>query len=269
MRLEQRKVLITGGGSGIGLALARALAPMNNVVIAGRDVPKLERVKTSLPALHILRLDVTSEAEARAALDWMADRLGGIDLLVNTSGVLHGQVFASEAESAVGEEIAVNLLGSARLTRLALPLLRQSDDGAVVFFSSAVALGASPGAAVYAATKAAIHSLARSLRAELRDEIKVFTILPPWVDTELAGGFGRTRMPPARVADEIMRALRRDQFETYIGRIKALSIISRLAPALADAILARELIGSQANNVATERQVAGGPPDASGESRTR
>ena len=155
------------------------------------------------------------------------------------------------------------------MTRLALPLLRQSGDGAVVFFSSAVALGASPGAAVYAATKAAIHSLARSLRAELRDEIKVFTILPPWVDTELAGRFGRTRMSPARVADAIVHALRRDQFETYIGRVKALSIISRLAPALADGILARELIGSQAGSVARERQVAGGPPDAPGESRKR
>jgi len=76
-------------------------------------------------------------------------------------------------------------------------------------------------------------------------------------------------MSPARVADEIMRALRRDQFETYIGRIKALSITSRLAPTLADAILACELIGSQANSAATERQVAGGPPDAPGGSRKR
>jgi len=159
MQLEQRRILITGGGSGIGLALAHALAPTNDVVVAGRDAQKLERAKASLPALHALQLDVTSESAARAAVAWMTNHLGGIDLLVNSAGVLRGQAFEAAADSAMGEEVAVNLLGSARMTRVALPFLRQSDDGAVVFLSSAVVLGASPGVAVYAATKAAVHSL--------------------------------------------------------------------------------------------------------------
>jgi uncharacterized oxidoreductase len=244
MRLGQRKILITGGGSGIGLALAKALAPANDVVIAGRDLGKLKRAKAGLPALHTLRLDVSSEGEARAAVDWMGNHLGGIDLLINSAGVLSSQAFEFAADSAINEEVAVNLLGSVRMTRAALPSLRRSDDGAVVLFSSAVALGASPGLAVYAATKAAIHSLARSLRAELRNEIKVFDVLPPWVDTELARGLARTRMPAARVVDAIVRALRRDQFDIYIGRIKALGVISRLAPSVADALLARDRIGS-------------------------
>ncbi len=254
MRLDQRKILITGGGSGIGLELAKALAPANDVVIAGRDVGKLERAKAGLPALHIFRLDVTSEAEARAAVDWMSNRLGGIDLLINSAGVLKGQAFESAADSAVAEEVAANLLGSVRMTRVALPSLRRSDDGAVVFFSSAVALGASPGLAVYAATKAAVHSLARSLRAELRNAVKVFDVLPPWVDTELARGLARTGMPAARVVEEVVRALRRDQFEVYIGQIKALGVIGRLAPSIADALLARELIASPGTGSPAERQ---------------
>jgi len=252
MRLEQRKILITGGGSGIGLELAKALVPSNDVVIAGRDVGKLDRAKAGLPALHIFRLDVTLEDEARAAVDWMTNRLGGIDLLINSAGVLRGQAFESGGDSAITEQVAVNLLGSVRMTRVALPFLRLSDDGAVVFFSSAVALGASPGLAVYAATKAAVHSLARSLRAELRNEVKVFDILPPWVDTELARRLARTRMPAARVAEEIVRALRRDQFELYIGRIKALGVIGRLAPSIADALLARELIGPPGDSTPAE-----------------
>lgn len=210
-------------------------------MIAGRDVEKLERAKASLPAVRTLRLDVTSEDEARAAVAWMTDRLGGIDVLVNSAGVLHGQFESATADQATNEEIAVNLVGSVRVTRLALPLLRRSGDGAVVFLSSAVALGSSPGLAVYAATKAAVHSLARSLRSELRNEVKVFDVLPPFVDTELARGLGRTKLPAADVAAEIVRALRQDQFEVLIGRIKALGVVSRLAPSLADAILAREL----------------------------
>jgi uncharacterized oxidoreductase len=268
MKLEQRKILITGGGSGIGLELAKALLPANDVVIAGRDAGKLERAKAALPALHIFRLDVTSEAEARAAVDWMTDRLGGIDLLINSAGVLKGQAFESAADSATTEEVAVNLLGSVRMTRVALPLLRRSDDGAVVLFSSAVALGASPTLAVYAATKAAVHSLARSLHAELRNEVKVFDVLPPWVDTDLARGLARSRMPAARVVDEIVRALRRDQFEVYIGRIKALGVIGRLAPSIADALLARELIASpgtgSSGGVKAPSRPGGGRPTASG-----
>ena len=157
-------------------------------------------------------------------------------------GVLRSQTFELAADSAMSEEVVVNLLGVLRMTRAALPFLRQSDDGAVVFLFSAVALGAAPGVAVYAATKTGVHSLARSLRAELRNKVKVFDVLPPWVDTELGRGFGRIKLPPARVADEIVRALRRDQFDVYIGRVKALGVISRLAPAFADAILARDLI---------------------------
>ena len=253
MRLEQRKILITGGGSGIGLALAQALASANDVVIAGRDVQKLERARGSLPALHTLRLDVTSEDEARAAVGWMADHLGGIEVLVNSAGVFGGEAFESAAaDRAASDEVSINVLGAVRMTRLALPLLRQSDDGAVVFLSSAVALGAAPGLAVYAATKAAVHSLARTLRAELRNQIKVFDVLPPFVDTDLVRGLGRTRLPAAQVADEIVRALRDDRFEVYIGRIRALGIVNRLAPSIADAILARELVDSPATGARGE-----------------
>ena len=102
--------------------------------------------------------------------------------------------------------------------------------------------------------KAAVHSLARSLRAELRNAVKIFSVLPPWTDTELARGRGRTKMPAARVAAEIVRALRRDLFDVYIGRIKALGMVSRLAPALADAILARELLGTPPVKEATSAQ---------------
>ena len=260
MRLERRKILITGGGSGIGLELAKALVPANDVVIAGRDVGKLERAKAGLAPLHIFRLDVTSEAEARAAVDRMTNRLGGMDLLINSAGVLKGRAFESAADSAITEEVTVNLLGSVRMTRAALPLLRRSDDGAVVFLSSAVALGASPGVAVYAATKAAVHSLARSLRAEFRARVKVFDVLPPWVDTELARGIARTGMPAAGVVEEIVRALRRDQFEVYIGRIKALGVIGRLAPSIADALLAHELIAFPGTGSPAERQAPSRPP---------
>jgi uncharacterized oxidoreductase len=95
MKLEGKKILITGGGSGIGLELARRLAEANQVVIAGRDRAKLERAHAQTPALRTLRLDVTSETEARDAVSWFAGELGGLDLLINNAGVFGGYELTS------------------------------------------------------------------------------------------------------------------------------------------------------------------------------
>ena len=240
MRLAERRILITGGGSGIGLALARALAPENTVVIAGRDERKLEEARASTPRFRTLRLDVTSEEDARRAIGWVDEHLGGLDLLVNSAGVFRSGGFDEPgAEQAAFEEVEINLLGSVRMTRLALPLLRRSDDAAVVLLSSALALVSSPRMAVYAATKAAIHSLARSLRTELDGQVKVFDVLPPWVESELSHTVKGAKITPDEVAAEILAGLRKDRFEIRVGRIKQLAVIGRISTKLADSIAAR------------------------------
>jgi len=240
MQLTGRRILVTGGGSGIGLALARALAPENTAVIAGRDEGKLEEARAGNPRLQILRLDVTSEQDARLAIEWAEEQLGGLDLLINSAGVFRSGAFDEPgAEQAARDDVEINLLGSVRMTRLALPMLRSSDDGAVVLLSSALALVASPRMAVYAATKAATHSLARSLRAELDGEVKVFDVLPPWVASDLSHNVRGAKVQPERVAEDILAGLRKDRFEIRVGRIKQLALIARISPGLADSIAAR------------------------------
>ena len=240
MRLAERSILVTGGSSGIGLALARALAPGNTVVIAGRDERKLEEARASTSRLRALRLDVTSEDDARRAIGWVKEQLGGLDLLVNSAGVFRSGAFDEPgAERAAQADVEINLLGSVRMTRLALPLLRRSDDGAVVLLSSALALVSAPRMAVYAATKAAIHSLARSLRAELDGQVKVFDVLPPWVESELSHTVRGAKIMPEDVAAEVVAAMRKDRFEIRVGRIKQLAVIGRISPRLADSIAAR------------------------------
>lgn len=163
-----------------------------------------------------------------------------MDLLVNSAGVFRSGAFDEPgAEQAARDDVEINLLGSVRMARLALPMLRRSKDGAVVLLSSALALVPSPRMAVYAATKAAIHSLARSLRAELDGEVKVVDVLPPWVESELSHTVRGAKITPEHVADEIVVALRKDRFEIRVGRIKQLSVIGRISPALADSIAAR------------------------------
>jgi uncharacterized oxidoreductase len=93
--------------------------------------------------------------------------------------------------------------------------------------------------AVYAASKAAIHSLARSLRAELDGQVKLFDVLPPWVESDLSQGVVGPKITPDRVAAEIVAGLRKDRFEIRVGRIKQLAVIGRISPKLADSIAAR------------------------------
>jgi uncharacterized oxidoreductase len=242
MNLADKRILITGGGSGIGLELARRLADGNRVVIAGRDEAKLDRARADIPALQSVRLDVRSESEARAAIDWIASELGGLDMLVNNAGLLRGYPFG-EADGA--EDIEVNFVGVLRMTQLALPLLRESEEGALVFVSSAVALAAVPGFSVYAATKAAVHSLSRSLRAELAGSgIRVFEVLPPVVDTGQVSDLGVRKVPPGAVADAIVAGLKRNREEIRVGPVRQLALLARLSPRLADRIVQRALTSS-------------------------
>jgi uncharacterized oxidoreductase len=95
MKLEGKTILITGGGSGIGLELGCRLAVANEVVIGGRNEAKLELARVETPALRTLRLDVTSEEEARRAVAWLSSELDGLDLLVNNAGLLRGYALSS------------------------------------------------------------------------------------------------------------------------------------------------------------------------------
>jgi uncharacterized oxidoreductase len=246
MKLEDKRVLITGGGSGIGLELARRLAGANHVVIAGRDEAKLARARAATPALRTLRLDVTSDEHARDAIEWLSSELDGLDLLVNNAGVMHREVLAEAAASGPSmNQLEVNLAGAVRMTRLGLPLLRASPEAGVLYMSSGVALAALPGLAVYAATKAALHSLARSLRAELRDTgVRVFEVLPPLVDTDLAGPDLRVpKLAPAAVVDAIVDGVGRNRDEIPVGSVKGLVFLARVSPRLADRILLRAVGG--------------------------
>ena len=241
MKLEKRRILITGGGSGVGLELARRLADDNDVVIAGRSTSKLDAALAANPTLRIAELDVTSEDSARSVIEWLESNFGGLDVLVNNAGVMRGGPFSGPcAATSSVEELEVNLGGAIRMTRLALPLLTAAPEAAVVFVSSAVALAAVPQLAVYAATKAGMHSLARSLRAELSGtSVRVFEALLPVVDTELASHLDVTKVPASAVAEAIIAGIRRGKQQIAIDRVRPLVVIARVAPRIADGIVQR------------------------------
>jgi uncharacterized oxidoreductase len=252
MKLEGRKVLITGGGSGIGLELAHRLAADNDVVIAGRSMSRLSAARRDDPRLRVMELDVRSEASATNVMDALWSEGGGVDVLVNNAGVLYGGDLTAEDSAATSaEELAVNLEGVIRMTRLALPLLETAPEAGIVFMSSAVALAAVPHLSVYAAAKAGVHSFARSLRAELaHTAVRVFEVIPPVADIDLAGKVAVPKTSPSAVVDALVAGLRGDKPVIAVGPARPLVLLARLAPRTADGMVQRALRLSANANVA-------------------
>ena len=226
MKTSGHIALITGGGTGIGLALAEQLTLHGNtVILCGRRRAPLVAAKSRLPNLYYRVCDLSKPISRVALAQWVTTRFKHLDLLVNNAGIqrtvdfLKGDRDLEDAD----QEIAINLAAPIHLSALLIPLLRRQREPAIVNISSGLAFTPLAAVPVYCATKAAIHSLCLSLRFQLRQtSIKVFEIAPPIVPTGLSGRRPRPEdsdhsMSPSDVAKGVVRALRNDRYEVALG----------------------------------------------------
>ncbi|HVK68624.1 MAG TPA: SDR family NAD(P)-dependent oxidoreductase, partial [Polyangium sp.] len=207
MKLEGRSVLITGGGTGIGLALGRALVGAGaKVLLCGRREGPLREAAAELPGLAWTVADVADPASRADLVRWALTTAPDLDMLVNNAGVLRRIALLDGAAALEGvDELAVNLVAPIHLTAALLPHLRTRSPGAVVNIGSILGFVPLAEAPIYSASKAALHVFTQGLRHQLRDtSVRVFEVIPPAVDTEPnAGATGAERkrlIPPEAVA---------------------------------------------------------------------
>ena len=225
MDISGNTVLITGGGTGIGLALAGALVDRGNeVLICGRRRQKLQAAKTRVPGLHCRVCDVSKRRSRDALVKWATSRFKALNILVNNAGVQRPFDFRRGPRdlSDADEEIAVNLEAPLHLSSLLIPHFKRKRRAAIVNVSSGLAFTPLAAVPVYSATKAAIHSLSVSMRHQLRDtSIRVFEIAPPMVATGLSGRRSRPEgeyvMTAEEVALGILKAVENDAYEVALG----------------------------------------------------
>ncbi len=239
MKASGKTVLITGGSSGIGLALAQKfLENANTVIVTGRNLAKLEEVRAAHPELHIAACDGTDLAQVHALAQRMEAEFGGIDVLVNNAGVMYtfdiGKgTFPLEKQL---QEVDINVSAPIRLAHVFLPQLKKSKEAAVVNVSSGLAYVPFTQAPVYSGTKAAIHFWTLGLRLHLKPHgIQVIELLPPVVDTPLAHGAAITDdrlkpMPPEVLAGQFWKGYLKGQSEILPGVSRYLKLFSRMAP---------------------------------------
>jgi uncharacterized oxidoreductase len=208
-------ILITGGGTGIGRGLAEAFhRDGNRVIIPGRRRSVLEDVARANPGMCFLGVDVENIDDTKRFGDEVKSQFPALNVLINNSGIMKSENLKSGVEDlAIAEQtVAINLLGTFRITAVLMPLLLSQPKATIMTVSSGLAFLPIHPNPSYCASKAAIHSWTQSLRYQLRDtSVEVLEIAPPYVQTELGGRFQAedpNAMPLADFISETMALLK-------------------------------------------------------------
>lgn len=196
-RYTGRRVLITGGGSGIGQAsVLRILEEGGQVVAADISEAGLADTaeKANSTALSTLTMDIADEESARAGVAEAVQRLGGLDTLVNAAGVLRSAHFEQTTLAEFEQVLRINLIGTFLVTRESIPALRAGVGPAVVNFSSTSAAFAHPYMSAYAASKGGIQAMTHALALEFSKQgIRFNSVQPGSISSGMTDGTGRSK----------------------------------------------------------------------------
>jgi uncharacterized oxidoreductase len=208
MKSSGNTILVTGGGSGIGRALAHRWHDLGNtVIVAGRRQEALDEAIAGRANMAALTLDMEKPEAIEAFAAELIARHPALNVLVNNAGIMARENLATRGDLAVAEAtIVTNLLGPIRLINALVDHLGQQADAAIVNMSSGLGFVPLPGAPTYSATKAAIHSYTVSMREQLKGKIEVIEVAPPAVRTDLTPGQSTREgyMPLDDFANEVM-----------------------------------------------------------------
>jgi len=189
MNLTGNTILITGGGSGIGLALAREFHQRGNtVIIAGRRQSALEAATAANPGMKSIVLDTADPVSIAAAVQTLTAAYPTLNAVINNAGIMRPEDLQMGKVADAEATVATNLLGPIRLTAALIPHFLERPSATILNVTSGLAFVPLAMTPTYCATKAALHSYTMSLRYQLRNTpIRVLEIAPPWVATELMG----------------------------------------------------------------------------------
>ncbi|AIY07107.1 cytochrome C553 [Paenibacillus polymyxa] len=222
MKLSGNTILITGGGSGIGLAFAeRFIKEGNQVIVCGRREDVLQQAKEKFPGLITRVCDLTIESERTALFDWVTENYPKVNILVNNAGIqLRFNVLKADAKndwSYFSKEITANTEAPIHLSMLFAPFFAAKEEAAIINVTSGLAFAPLAIAPIYSATKSALHSFTMSLRHQLSaTSIEVIEIAPPVVNTDLGGtGLHTQGEAPDAFTDGIFKGL--EEGKTEIG----------------------------------------------------
>ena len=231
MKVTGNTILITGGASGIGLALAwRFYGRGNVVIVCGRREDALAGAKQKMPGIHTRVCDVANAGEREELIRWATSEFPDLNVLVNNAGIQRSiDLKKEEPWSSTESEITINLEAPIHLSQLIYPHLKGRPNAVIANVTSGLSFVPLANVPVYCATKAALHSFTLSLRWQLRDSgVEVVEIIPPAVDTDLqAPGLHTFGVKVDEFADYVFDQLEAGKTEIAYGTALAGSHASR------------------------------------------
>ena len=211
MQKAGNTILVTGGGSGIGQALAHRWHDAgNHVIITGRRQQVLTQAIAGRERMAAYVLDVTDAGEVDAFVQQVVAAHPALNILVNNAGIFSPEKVTHRRDIASAERmVETNVLGPIRMTNALIDHLSTQAHAAIINVSSGLAFVPYPASPTYSATKAAIHSYTAAIRPLLKGKVEVIEIVPPQVQTELSPGQSEdpNSMPLNAFADEVMALL--------------------------------------------------------------
>jgi len=231
MQMTGNTILITGGNTGIGRAMAEAFHKAgNSVIIAGRRKAALDEVTAANLGMASLTVDMSDADSIKAFATRAIAEHSAINVVIHNAGIMQRETLTEAPDylQTAEDTIATNLLGPIRLTAALLPHLLARENAAILTVSSGLAFVPMAATPTYSATKAAIHSYSMGLRRQLADtSVQVIEIAPPYVQTTLMGDHQAsdpTAMPLEAFITEVMQILsdNPDTEEVIVERCKPL-----------------------------------------------
>jgi len=234
MKKSGNTILITGGASGIGLALAKRFAEYGNtVLICGRREYRLEEAKAEIPGLAYKVCDISSEEDRKALFDWAVTEYPALNILINNGAYQndYSLVKGIDALAGAAEEINVNLTAPIMMNALFTEHLRNVKDAAIINVTSILGFMPLASIPIYCASKAGFHTYTIVQRKQYADagiDIKIFEAPPPRVETELnAAGravadpalLGPPGLDPMDYADFVIAGFENDELDIFYGPV--------------------------------------------------
>ena len=255
MKIDGKRILITGAGGGIGHMLALALAGKGGILLlADRQIELLEKLRSEIAGsggkAKVVAADLLQEGAAEQLAEAAMRELGGVDILINLAGIMSFTLFQNETAQSIERLWRVNVIAPMQLTRALLPQMLARGDGRVVNIGSVFGSIGFAFFANYSANKFAVRGFSQALRRELEGSgVGVTYVAPRYTRTPInAGAVSRMSEAlkmnmddPDVVAANIVRAMEKDAKEYYIGFPECLFVrINAILPGLVDGPLRKQ-----------------------------
>jgi uncharacterized oxidoreductase len=238
MRLHHQTVLITGGSSGIGFALAKKLTDTENtVLICGRSASKLKDAAAAIPGVHTFQCDISNGEDRMRLWEWITTHHSSCSVLINNAAIVHRTNFYADSEmiQKTVYEVDTNLVAPIALTKMLLPLFATRKYAAVINITTGLIYAPRAVYPIYNATKAALHSFTQVLRHQIKDlPVDVIEVMMPVVATPWhKGDVPKIAISAEQAVNEMFTKMERGLTEIRVAKTQLLYILSRIAPAFA------------------------------------